>query len=69
MGPKSLKMKMGDRVSCDRENLWVVHRKDMCNMYTLTHMCAPPVEGKSTDEPSHAVKPHVTEHCNAYISL
>ena len=32
-------------------------------------MRAPHVEGKSTDEPSHAVKPHVTENCNAYIGL
>jgi len=61
MGPKSLKMKMGDRVTCDREKLWVVHRKDMRNIYTLTNMRASPVEGKSTDEPSHDVKPHVTE--------
>jgi hypothetical protein len=62
-------MKMGDKVTCDRGNLWVVHRKDMRNMYTLMNMYAPPVEGKSTDEPSHAIKPQVTENCNAYMGL
>lgn len=41
----------------------------MHNMYTLMNMCAPPVEGKSTDERNHAIKPHVTENCNAYMGL
>ena len=50
-------------------DLWVVHRKDMRNMYTLMNIRAPPVEGKSTDEPSHAIKLHVTENCNAHMGL
>lgn len=56
-------------MTCNTGNLWVVHRKDKCNMYTLTNMHAPIVEGKSTDEPGHAIKPHVTQKCNAYMGL
>jgi hypothetical protein len=62
-------MKMGDRVTCDRGNLWAVQRKDMRNMDTLMNMRAPPAEGNSTDEPSHAIKPHVIENCNANMGL
>lgn len=48
---------------------WVVQKKDIHNTYTSMNMRAPPIEGKSTDEPSHAIKPHVTENCNAYMGL
>jgi len=43
--------------------------EDIHNTYTSMNMRAPPIEGKSTDEPSHAIKPHVTENCNAYMGL
>ena len=67
IGPKSLKMKRGDIVTCIRGNLRAVLWKDKRDVYILTNMHSPPVEGNFTDDFGHAIKPRVVEDYNAYM--
>jgi hypothetical protein len=69
IGPKSLKMERGDKVTCVRGNLRSVRWKGTRDVYILTNMHAPPVEGNFTHESGHAIKPRVVEHLNAYLGF
>ena len=69
IGPKSLKMKRGDIVTCIRGNLRAVLWKDKRDVYILTNMHSPPVEGNFTDDFGHAINPRVVEDYNAYMGF
>ena len=69
IGPKSLKMKRGDIVTRVRGNLRAVHWKDRRDVYILTNMHSPPVEGNFTDDSGNAIKPCVAEDYNAYMGF
>jgi hypothetical protein len=57
--PKFLKLKRGDLVTRIRGNLRAIRWKDRWDVYILTNMHAPPVEGHFTDESDQAIKPRV----------
>ena len=69
IGPKSLKMKRGDIVTRVRGKLRAVRWKDRRDVYILTNMHSPPVEGNFTDDSGHAIKPRVVEDYNAYMGF
>ena len=69
IGPKSLKMKRGDIVTRVRGNLRAVRWKDKCDVYILTNMHSPPVEGNFTDDSGQAIKPSVIEDYNVYMGF
>ena len=69
IGPKYLKMKRGDTVTRVRGTLRAVRWKDRQDMYILTNMHAPPVEGNFTDESGQAIKPRVVEDYSAYMGF
>src|SRR5215469_12888690 len=69
IGPKLLKMKRGDIVTRVRGKLRAVRWKDRRDVYILTNMHAPPVEGNFTDDSGHAIKPRVVEDYNAYMGF
>jgi len=69
IGPKSLKMKRGDIRTRVRGNLRAVCWKDRWDVYILTNMHAPSVEGNFTDESGQTVKPRVVEDYNAYMGF
>ena len=69
IGPKSLKMKRGDIVTRIRGNLRAVWWKDRHDVYILTNMHSPPVEGNFTDDSGNAIKPRVVEDYNAYMGF
>jgi len=54
-----IKAKKGDIVMMVRGNQSIIHWKDKRNVYVITNMHTPPVEGNFCDESGHAVKPHV----------
>jgi len=62
-----IKAKKGDIVMLVRGNRSIIHWKDKRDVYVLTNMHTPPVEGNFCDESGHAVKPHVTEDYNAHM--
>ena len=68
IGPKSLKMKKGDIATRVRGTLRAVCWKDRQDVYILTNMHAPPVEGIFTDESGQAIKPRVVDY-NAYMGF
>jgi len=69
IGPKSLKMKRGDIATRVRGTLRAIHWKDKRDVYILTNMHSPPVEGNFTDESGQAIKPRVAEDYNAYMGF
>ena len=69
IGPKSLKMKRGDIATRVRGTLRAVRWKDRRDVYVLTNMHAPPVEGNFTDESGQAIRPHVVEDYNAHMGF
>ena len=69
IGPKSLKMKRGDIVTCVRGNLRAVRWKDKHDVCICTNMHPPPFEGNFTDDSGHAIKPHVIEDYNANVGF
>jgi len=69
IGPKSLKMKRGDIATRVRGTLRAVRWKDRRDVYILSNMHAPPVEGNFTQESGQAIKPRVVEDYNAYMAF
>ena len=69
IGPKSLKMKSGDIATRVMGTLRAVRWKDKQDVYILTNMHAPPVEGNFTDESGQALKPRVVEDYNACMGF
>jgi len=67
--PKSLKMKGGAIATRIKGTLRAVHWKDRRDVYILTNMHTPPVEGNFTDESGQAIKPRVVEYYSAYIGF
>jgi len=67
IGPKLLKTKRADIVTRVRGNLRAVHWKDRRDVYILTNMHSPPVEGNFTDDSGSAINPRVVEDYNAYM--
>jgi len=68
IGPKSLKMKRGDIATRVRGTLRALRWKDRRDVYILTNMHTPPVEGNFTDESGQAIKPHVVDY-NVYMGF
>ena len=62
-------MKRGDIVTRVRGNLRAVRWKDRRDVYILTNMHSPPVEGNFTDDSGHAINPRVVEDYNAYMEF
>jgi hypothetical protein len=62
-------MKRGDVATRVRGTLRAVRWKDRCDVYILTNMHAPHVEGNFTQESGQAIKPHVVEDNNAYMGF
>ena len=60
-------MKRGDIATPVRGTLRAVHWKDRRDVYVLTNMHAPPVEGNFTQESGQAIRPRVVEDYNAYM--
>jgi len=69
IGPKSLKMERGDIATRVRGTLWAVRWKDRQDVYILTNMTAPPVEGNFTKESGQAIKSRVVEDYSAYVGF
>ena len=69
IGPKSLKMKRGDIATRVMGTLRALRWKDKRDVYILTNMHAPPVEGNFTDESGHAIKPRVVEDYSACMGF
>ena len=63
----AMKSKKGDIITRVRGNQSIVRWKDKRDVYVLTNMHTPPVEGNFCDESDHAVKPCVTEDYNAHM--
>jgi len=66
---RAIKAKKGNIITWVRGNQSVVHWKDKRDVYVLTNMHTPPVEGNFCDKSGHAVTPCVTEDYNAHIPL
>ena len=62
-------MKRGDIATRVRGTLRAVRWKDRWDVYILTNMHAPPVEGNFTQESGQAIKPRVVEDYNAYMGF
>ena len=60
---------MGDIVTRARGTLRAVRWKDKRDVYILSNMHAPPVEGNFTDKSGQAIKPRVAEDYNAYMGF
>ena len=58
---QALKAKKGDIIMRVRGNQSIVHWNDKRDVYVLTNMHTPPVEGNFFDKSGHAVKPRVIE--------
>ena len=69
IGPKSIKMKRGDTATRIRGTLRVVRWKDRRDVYILSNMHAPPVEGNFTQISGKAIKTHAVEDYNAYMGF
>jgi len=59
--PKQLKLKRGDVRVRTRGGLTVLVWKDRREVYMLTKMVQPPVEGNFCGNSNHPVKPHIVE--------
>jgi len=68
-GPRYRRMKRGDIATWVRGNIRAVRWKDRRDMYILTNMHTPPVEGNFTQESGQAIKPCVVEDYNAYMGF
>jgi hypothetical protein len=62
-----LKVKKGDIITRIGGNQNIVHWKDKYDVYVLTSMHTPPVEGNFCNKSGHAVKPCVIEDYNAHM--
>ena len=62
-----IKAKKGDIITRVRRNQSIPCWKVKRDVYVLTNMHTPPVEGNFCDESGHAVKPHVIEDYNAHM--
>ena len=62
-------MKRGDIATPVRGTLRAVHWKDRQDVYILTNMHTPPVEGNFTHESGQAIKPRVVEDYSAYMGF
>jgi hypothetical protein len=62
-----MKLNKGDIVMRVKHHLSAVCWKDKRDVFVLTNMHAPPVEGHFVDEAGHAVKPYVTEDYNTHM--
>jgi hypothetical protein len=69
IGPKSVKMKRGDIATRVRGTLRAVRWKDRRDVYVLTNIHAPPVEGNFTDESGLAIRPRIVEDYNAHMGF
>lgn len=58
---KNLKLKRGDIVTRVRGYLSVVRWKDKRDVYVLTNMNSPPVEGNFVDEHHNAIRPKIID--------
>src|SRR5215469_5043098 len=64
---RAMKTKKGDIITRVGGNQSIVRWKDKRDVYVLTNMHTPPVEGNFCDESGHAVKPRVIEDYNAHM--
>jgi transposase len=64
-----VKLKKGDIVTRVKRHLSVVYSKDKREVYVLTKMHSPPVDGNFQDQSGHAVKHHVIEDYNAHMGF
>jgi len=64
---RAMKVKKGEIIMRVRGNQIIVRWKDKRDVYILTNMHTPPVEGSFCNESGHAVKPHVIEVYNAHM--
>ena len=64
---QAIKAKKGDTITRVRGNQSIVHWKDKRDVYVLTNIHTPPVEGNFCDESGNAVKPRVIEDYNAHM--
>jgi len=62
-------MKRGDIATRVRGTLGAVRWKDRRDVYILTNMHAPPVEGNFTHESGQAIRPRAVEDYNAYMGF
>jgi len=69
IGPKSLKIKRENIVTCVGGNLRAVQWKDRRDVYILTNMHSSLVEGNFTDDSGNAITPRVVEDYNAYMGF
>lgn len=67
IGPKAVKLKRGDIVCRVRNSLSFVRWKDKRDVYLLTNMHSPPVEGNFVDEYGNAIRPKVIEDYNTHM--
>jgi hypothetical protein len=65
--PKFMTLKKGDTVMRVKGHVSVVHWKDKRDVFVLTNMHAPPVEGHFVDEADQDVIPHVIEDYNTHM--
>jgi hypothetical protein len=63
---RAMKAKKGDIITQVRGNQSIVRWKDKRDVYVLTNMHTPPVEGNFCDDSGNAVKPRVIEDYNAH---
>jgi len=64
---RTIKAKKGDIITRVRGNQSIVRWKDKRDVYVLTNMHTPPVEGNFCDESGSAVKPRVIADYNAHM--
>jgi len=66
-GPKKLKFTKGDVRVRTRDNLTALAWKDRRDVYMLTNMDPPPVEGNFCDDSKRAVKPQIVAWYNRHM--
>jgi len=64
---QEIKATKGDIITRVRGNQSIVRWKDKRDVYVLTNMHTPPVEGNFCDKSGHAVKPCAIEDYNANV--
>lgn len=67
INPRNMKLKRGDIVTRVRDNLSVVRWKDKRDVYLLTNIHSPPVEGNFVDEYNNPIKPQVILDYNKHM--
>lgn len=65
--PNYIKLKRGDIITRVRGNLSAIRWKDKRDMYLLTNMHSPPLEGNFVDEFGNAIKPKVIQDYNTHM--